>query len=106
MISSGASHAVLRSARASAAAANLAFCDEALTVKQLAASHCSVMAVRGVTSAFNLRQLFEYKNRAVVSVWQQGPSPPPQQQQFLTALNTHLTSSLDRRPLFAPHRTQ
>ena len=95
------------SARASAAAANLAFCDEGLTVKQLAASHCSVMAVRGVTSAFNLRQLFEYKNRAVVSVWQQGPSPPPpQQQQFLTALNTHLTSSLDRRPLFAPHRTQ
>jgi hypothetical protein len=102
-LSSGASHAVVRSARAAAAAANLSFCEEPLNTKQLAGSNCSVMAIRGVTSAFNLRQLFEYKNRALVSVWQQKQPPPPQ---FLTALNTHLTSNLDRQPLFSSHRTE
>jgi hypothetical protein len=102
-MSSGASHAVVRSARAAAAAANLAFCEEPLNAKQLAGSNCSVMAIRGVTSAFNLRQLFEYKNRALASVWQQKQPPP---QQFLTALNTHLTSNLDRQPLFSSHRTE
>jgi hypothetical protein len=97
---------VVRSARASAAAANLAFCEEPLTLKQLAGSNCMVMGVRGVTSAFNLRQLFEYKNRALVTSWQQRQPPQQQQQQFLMALNAHLTSDLDQQPLFLPHRAE
>jgi hypothetical protein len=98
MMSSGASEAVVRMVRAAAADANLTFREDALTVKDLVRSNCSAIGVRGLTCAFNLGKVVEYKSRALVNVWQQQGQLQMHQDNFLMALKTHL-AAIDRHPM-------
>jgi hypothetical protein len=98
-MSSGASDAIIRSVRAAASDANLSFREEALTMKDVAGPGCSVIGVRGVMLAYNIGKLFEFKNRELVVLWQQRQQLLQRQQHFISALNSHLSSGLDRHPL-------
>ncbi len=103
-MSSGASEAVVRIVRAAAADANLLFREDALTTKELAGASCGVIGVRGLAGAFNLGKVAEYRNRALVNIWQQQGEPHECQRHFLSLLNSHLAKDVDRRPLFVlPH---
>jgi hypothetical protein len=106
MMSSGASEAVVRAVRAAAADADLSFREDALTTKELAGAGCGVIGVRGLAGAFNLGKVVEYRNRALVNMWQQQGQPHERQQHFLSLLNSHLVMDVDRHPLFVPPRPE